>query len=195
MYQCNKFEQDFTKQKPILEIDFLLDSGATLNLLNEDTWNEIKYNNPEIQLEIANKTLTAANNTTIETFGTVTLTLTPDRIPNNRNKPQNNFHIHFYVTQCNHNILGTPFFKEYMETINVNTNRLTLNTNTILDNDIMFYMNSTKGYPYYSRLYPIFNREIIYIEQNQKKNITFPIPIFKEMKKSNEKTIHKSHFY
>ena len=51
MYQCNKFEQDFTKQKRILEIDFLLDSGATLNLLNEDTWNEKKYNNPEIQLE------------------------------------------------------------------------------------------------------------------------------------------------
>ena len=52
MNKCNKFEQDFTKQKPILETDFLLDSGATLNLLNEDTWNEIKYNNPEIQLEI-----------------------------------------------------------------------------------------------------------------------------------------------
>ena len=32
MYQCNKLEQDFTKPKPILEIDFLLDSGATLNL-------------------------------------------------------------------------------------------------------------------------------------------------------------------
>ena len=123
MYQCNKFEQDFTKQKPILEIDFLLDSGATLNLLNEDTWNEIKYTNPEIQLEKANKTLTAANNTTIETYGTVKLPLTPDRISNNRNKPQNNFYIHFYVTQCNHNILGTPFFKEYIETINVNTNR------------------------------------------------------------------------
>ena len=160
MYQCNKFEQDFTK--PILEIDFLLDSGATLNLLNEDTWNEIKYNNPEMHLEKANKTLTAANNTTMETFGTVTLTLTPDRISNNRNRPQNNFHIHFYVTQCNHNILGTPFFKEYIETINVNTNRLTLNTNTILDNDIIFYMNSTKVYPYYSRLYPIFNRNNLY---------------------------------
>ena len=94
-----------------------------------------------------------------------------------------------------HNILGTPFFKEYIETINVNTNRLTLNINTILDNDIIFYMNSTKVYPYYSRLYPIFNRETIYIEQNQSKNITFLIPIFKQMKKSNEKTIHKSHFY
>ena len=150
MYQYQKFEQDFTKQKPMLEIDFLLDSGATLNLLNEDTWNEIKYNNPEMILDKANKTLTAANNTKIDTFGTVTLNLTPDRISNNRNKPQNNFRIHFYVTQCNHNILGTPFFKEYIETINVNTNKLTLNTNTNLDNDIIFYMNSTKGYPYYS---------------------------------------------
>ena len=195
MYQCNKFEQDFTKQKLFLEIDFLLESGATLNLLNDDTWNEIKYNNPEIELEKANKTLTAANNTTIETYGTIKLPLTPDRISNNRNKPQNNFYIHFYVTQCNHNTLVTPFFKDYIETINVNTNRLTLNTNTILDNDIIFYMNSTKGYPYYYRLYPIFNRETIYIEQNQNKSITFPISIFKQMKKSNEKTIHKSHFY
>ena len=195
MYQYQKFEQDFAKQKPMLEIDFLLDSGATLNLLNEDTWNEIKYNNPEMILDKASKTLTAANNTKIDTFGTVTLNLTPDRISNNRNKPQNNFCIHFYVTQCNHNILGTPFFKEYIETINVNTNKLTLNTNTNLDNDIIFYMNSTKGYPYYSRLYTIINRETIYIEPNQQKSITFPIPIFKQMKHSNDKTIQKSKFY
>ena len=158
MYQCNQIEQVFTKQKPILEIDFLLDSGATLNLLNEDTWNEVKYNNPDIRLEQSNKMLTAANNTTIETFGTVTLYLTPDRTSNNRNKTQHNFNIHFYVTQCNHNILGTPFFKEYIETINVNTNKLTINTNTILDNDITFFMNSTKGYPYYSQLYPILTK-------------------------------------
>ena len=46
MYQWASLETNFTKQKPILEIDFLLDSGARLNLLNEDTWNELKYNNP-----------------------------------------------------------------------------------------------------------------------------------------------------
>ena len=99
------------------------------------------------------------------------------------------------MTQSNHNILGTPFFKEYIETINVNTNKLTLNTSTIIDNDITFFMNSTKGYPYYTRLYPIFNRETIYFDQNQHKCITFPIPIFKHMEKSSGKTIHKSHFY
>ena len=42
MYQYTSLENDFTKQKPILEIDFLLDSGATLNLPNEDTWRELK---------------------------------------------------------------------------------------------------------------------------------------------------------
>ena len=195
MYQCNKFEQDFTKQKPILEIDFLLDSGATLNLINEDTWNEIQYNNPEIHLERANKTLTAANNTTIETLGTITLNLTTDRVSNNRNKLQHNFNIHFYITKCNHNILGTPFFKEYIETINVNTNKLTINTSTILDNDITFFMNSTKGYPYYSRLYPIFNKETIYLDREQNKCITFPIPIFKQMENSNGKKLYSSNHY
>ena len=163
--------------------------------MSEDIWNEIKYNNPDIRLEQANKTLTAANNTTIETFGTITLNLTPDKTSNSRNKTQHNFSIHFYVTQCNHNILGTPFFKEYIETINVNTNKLTINTNTIIDNDITFFMNSTKGYPYYSRLYPIFNTEPIFLERDQYKCITFPKPIFKQMEKSNGKTIYKPMYY
>ena len=160
--------------------------------MNEDTWNEIKYNNPDIRLEQANKTLTASNNTTIESFGTVTLYLTPDSTSHNRNKPQHNLNIHFYVTQCNHKILGTPFIKEYIETINVNTNKLTINTNTIIDKDITFFMNSTKGYPYYSRLYPIFNKEPINFERDQHKCITFPIPIFKQMEKSSRKTIYRS---
>ena len=56
-------------------------------------------------------------------------------------------------------------------------------------------MNSTRGYPYYSRLYPIFNKEPIYLERDQYKCITFPIPIFKQMEKSNGKTIYKSMYY
>ena len=189
MYQCNKLEQDITKRKPILEIDFLLDSGATLNLLNEHTWNEIIYNNPEIQLEKANKTLTAANSTTIQTFGTVTLNLTPERTSNSRNKLQQNFKSYFYITQCNHNILGTPFFKEYLETINVNTNKLTINTNTIMDNDITFFMNSAKGYPYYSRLYPIFNRESMYLMKTNTNALPFPYQFSNKWKPQVEKQL------
>ena len=108
MYQCTSLEIDFTKQKPILEIDFLLDAGATLNLINEDTWNELKYYNPHLQLTESIRTLTAANNTKIQTLGTINLKLTPERISNNRHNPHKTFNI-FYITQCNHNIIGTPF--------------------------------------------------------------------------------------
>ena len=154
-----------------------------------------KIQQPRNTTRKSNKTLTAANNTTIETFWTLILNLTPERTSNSRNKLQQNFNIYFYITQCNHNILGTPFFKEYIETINVNTNNLTINTNTIIENDITFFMNSTKGYLYYSRLYSIFNREPMYFEENQHKCITFPIPIFKEMEKTVEKQINKSFYF
>ena len=56
-------------------------------------------------------------------------------------------------------------------------------------------MNSTKGYPYYSRLYPIFNKETIYLDREQNKCITFPIPIFKQMENSNGKKLYSSNHY
>ena len=56
-------------------------------------------------------------------------------------------------------------------------------------------MNSTKGYPYYSRLCPIFNKESIFFEQDQHKCKTFPIPILKQIKISSGKTIYKSMYY
>ena len=58
-----------------------------------------------------------------------------------------------------------------------------------MDNDITCFMNSTKGYSYYSRLYPVFNNEPLYLERDQQKCITFPIPIFKQMEKSKENNI------
>ena len=193
MYQCTHLETNFNKQKPILEIDFLLGSGATLNLLNVDNWNELKYNNPHLQLSISVRTLTAANYTKIETLGTINLIVTPERI-SNRRRPAI-FNIFFYVTQCNHNILGTPFFKEYIETINVNTNKLTINTPTGIDNEINFFQNTTKEYPYYFRIYPVYNNETQYFEPHEQKCLTFPIPIFKTKEKSNGKILHGSLHY
>ena len=78
MYQCTSLETDFTKQKPILEIDFLLDSGATLNHQNENNWNELKDNNTHLKLTKSTRTLTAANNTKIQSLGTKNLNLTPE---------------------------------------------------------------------------------------------------------------------
>ena len=188
-------ETDFTKQKPIREINFLMDFGATLNILNKDTWNELNYNNPHLQLTKSIRTLTAANNTKIETLGTINLNVTPERISNSRSNSHQIFNIFFYITQCNHNILGTPFFKEYIETINVNTNKLTINTSTDIDNEIHFFQITTKEYPYYSRIYPVCNKETQYFEPHEHKCLTFPIPIFKKMEKSIGKILHGSLHY
>ena len=195
MYQYTSLEKDFTKQKPILKIDFLLYSGATRNLLNEDTWNELKYNNPHLQLTKSIKNLAAAINTKIETLGTINLNVTPERISNSRSNPHPIFNIFFYVTQCNHNILGTPFFKEYIETIKVKTNKLTIYTLTDIDNEIHFFQNTTKEYQYYSRIYPVYNKETQYFEPHGHKCLTFPIPIFKRMEKSNGKILYGSLHY
>ena len=56
-------------------------------------------------------------------------------------------------------------------------------------------MNSTKVYPYYSRLYPIYNKESIYLEKEQHRCITFLIPIFRQIEKSNGKAIYNSNYY
>ena len=56
-------------------------------------------------------------------------------------------------------------------------------------------MNSTKGYPYYSRLYPIYNKESLYLEKEQHRCITFPIPVFRQIEKSNGKANYSSNLY
>ena len=75
--------------------------------------------------------------------------------------------------------IQTPFFKKYLETLLVNSSNLTINANTTLDSDITFFQNSTKAYPYYSKVYPVSNREQQYFDPNQHKCLTFPIAIFK----------------
>ena len=56
-----------------LEIDFQLDSGATLNILNTDTWNEIKEHH-KLQLKALLFVLSAAaNNSKLQSKSTVNL--------------------------------------------------------------------------------------------------------------------------
>ena len=121
--------------------------------------------------------------------------MTPERVSNSRHNPHTTFNILFYITHCNHNILGTPFYKEHIETIKANTNKLTINTSTNIENDIIFFQNTTKEYPYYSRVYPVYNKETQYFEPHELKCLPFPIPIFERMEKSNEKILYGSLHY
>ena len=52
-----------------------------------------------------------------------------------------------------------------------------------------------KDYLYFSRVYPVHNKENQYFEPKEHKCLTLPIPIFKPVRKSNEKIIYGSLHY
>ena len=66
-----------TVSPPRLEINFLLDSGAVLNVLNNDAWNEIREHH-KLQLKTSTFVLSAAMNSKLQSNGTEKLTLYPD---------------------------------------------------------------------------------------------------------------------
>ena len=77
IYTQQTLDHKRTNSPPHLEIVFLLDSGAALNILNTDTWNEIKEFH-KLQLKRSTFVLSAANNSKLQSRGTVKLTLYPD---------------------------------------------------------------------------------------------------------------------
>ena len=96
-----------TISPPHLDTDFLLDSGATLIKLNTDTWNEIKEYH-KLQLKTSEFVLSAANNSKLQSKGTVKLTLYPD-VTESRNLKNTSFTLTLHVSNAKFNILGTPF--------------------------------------------------------------------------------------
>ena len=73
IYTQQTIDHTKTISPPHLEVDFLLDSGATFNVLNNDTRNEIKEYH-KLQLEASKFFLSAANNSRLQSNGTVKLT-------------------------------------------------------------------------------------------------------------------------
>ena len=113
MYTPQSPDPKRTISPPHLEIDFLLDSGATLNILNNDTWNEIKEYH-QLQLKASTFVLSAANNSKLQSNGTVKLKLYPD-VTESRVLRNTSFTITFHVTTTKFNVLGTPFLEKYVD--------------------------------------------------------------------------------
>ena len=100
-----------------LEISFLLDSGASISVLNYPTYLtiakllNITCNNKTNQ---TSKTLTAANQREVPVLQYITTTL------NTANEQTfRQFFIPFAVADTKYNILGTPFFEDYIQNVNI----------------------------------------------------------------------------
>ena len=180
-----------------LEIDFLLDSGASLNLLNKATWDEIQFLNPTLKLKEKNTQIGAANGSQLSCYGSIIIKLNSDFMNQGRRFRNEEYKIKFTVSNTSHNILGTPFIENHVRNIDSQLKQLTMTTNDKYQqpNIINFYGETTKKAPYYSRLYHVFNDKNFYFKPEESRRLTFPLSTFEPLETNSQKQyLHTSDF-
>ena len=144
----NQNQRDYHSR---LEISFLLDSGASISVLNHLTYITIakllgiKQNNPPN----SSKILTVSNQTEVPILHYVTITLNSSIEDDSRQ-----FTTPFAVADIKYNILGTPFFEENIQNINIQEFTLQFKHHSrVHPNNATFTSLLSKDYPYFSYIY------------------------------------------
>ena len=113
-----------------LEILFLLNTGASISVLNLPTFHVIsKQLNINVPTNLQNKrakTLTVANQTEVPIIHYISITCFTEL-----NHQTRSFNIDFAVANIKYNILGTPFFKKHIQNIDFQQNIMTYIWNNI----------------------------------------------------------------
>ena len=156
-----------------LEISFLLDSGASISVLNYPTYLTIaKLLNITCNTKTnhTSKTLTVAIQTEVPILHYLTTTLNTSIEQTSRQ-----FIIPFAVADIKYNILGTPFFEEYQQ--NINIQGFTLQSkyqSKDQPNITKFTSLISKDYPYFSFIYRINSKTQIQLNPNSSNYAHFP---------------------
>ena len=141
-----------------LEILFLLDSGASISVINVATYTILAKSFLNCSTEITSsspKTISIATKTEIPILHNITLTC-----HTSIDNKARTFVIPFVVTNVKYNILGTPFFEQYVKTIDIENTTLQLKNPpnpqgivSLQTNSIPFDTHRDKHYPYFSYIY------------------------------------------
>ena len=158
-----------------LEILFLLDTGASLSVLNLPTFHVFaKQLNLNVPKDIENKrakTLTVANQTEVPIIHYISRTCFTE--VNHQNRPLN---IEFAVANIKYNILGAPFFKRYIQNIDFQVKIMTYKEqHPKLPINTKLSTFTEKDYPYISYIYTIKCKEPIHFKPRSGKTIHSPI--------------------
>ena len=173
LYTHTSSNQNHRDYPSRLEISFLLDSGASISLLNHPSYITIakllliKQNPPHN----SSKTLTVANQTEVPILHYITITLNTTIEDDSRQ-----FTRPFAVADIKYNILGTPFFEENIQNINIQDFTLQFKHHSkIYPNYAKFTSLLSKDYPYFSYIYRINSKTQIRLKPNSSKIAHFPI--------------------
>ena len=156
-----------------LELLFLLDTGASISVLNLPTFHVIaKQLNLNVPKDIENKrakSLTVANQTEVPIVHYVSMTCFTEI-----NHQSRSFIIEFAVANIENNILGAPFFKKNIRNIDFQQNIMTYKEqHPKLPTKTQFSTFTEKDYPYISYIYTIKCKEPIHFKPRSGKTIHF----------------------
>ena len=161
-----------------LEIAFLLDSGASISVLNYPTYItlakllDIRPNHTsDTGLHNTSKTLTVANQTEdpILHYANIILNTTVD-------DTSRYFSVPFAVADIKYNILGTSFFEDNIQNINIQDFTLEFKYQSKTHpNYAKFTILQSKDYPYFSYIYRINTKTQIRLKHRCSKIAHFPI--------------------
>ena len=166
----NQNQRDYFSR---LEITFLLDSGASISVLNYPTYVKISKlpNIKQNNSHNSSKTITVANQTEVPILHYITLTSKTTIEDRSRQ-----FTIPFAVADIKYNILGTAFFEENKQNINIQDFTLQFKHHSeIYPNHTKFTSLLSKDYPYFSYIYRINSKKQIRLKPNSSKIAHFPL--------------------
>ena len=114
----------------------------------------------KFQLKALTFVLAAANNSKLQSHGTLKLTLYPDVI-DHRFHQYTNFTLTFHVSNFEFDILGTPFLEKYVESIKCLSHTLEIKHN-YETKFLKFYESVTKSPPHNFQLFPVIGDHTLY---------------------------------
>ena len=161
-----------------LEIAFLLDGGASISVLNQPTYItltkllDIRPNHTsDIVPHHTSKTLTVANQTDVLILHYANIILNTTIDDNSRY-----FSVLFAVAGIKYNILGTPFFEDHIQNMNIQDFTLEFKCQSKTHpNYAKFTILLSKDYPYFSYIYRIDSKTQMGLKPKSFKIAHFPI--------------------
>ena len=134
-----------------IHAQFLIDTGASVSIINYDTYEAISKLQ-KLKIRKAPTTVRAANNNLIPFYGLTTVSF---HLENNE---KNSFEHEFWIAEkknsCKANLIGMDWIQNHCSTMNFISN--TIKVKTIKDGIIQIATKKTKPFPYFTKMFAIF---------------------------------------
>ena len=105
--------------------------------------------------------LATAQGSTLTNYGKIQLFLVPTKTMEQNKLLHKPLEQTFHITDIKHNIIGIPFFTKYIPTINILDSKINIKDKyTRMHNTALtFFQRMNKQLPFFSKFYPIYNKE------------------------------------